>query len=124
MLEGVRILLVDDNADSRELGTMALSHLGATVVTASNAREGLAMLAAEPPDVLLCDIVMPDGDGLWLIQEVRADSRFATVPAIALTAMARDVDRDAALQAGYDAHIAKPAPPGAVPKAIARVLGR
>ena len=104
------VLVVDDDADSRDVAARMLEATGVEVLTASGAREGLALLRSRRPDVLVADIGMPDMDGYALIQAVRqlASHEGADTPAAAMTALARDEDRQRALEAGYQAHLAKP----------------
>lgn len=111
-LGGARILVVDDDADARELLVQLLAGWGASPVAAASAREALARAAAERPDLLISDIAMPGEDGCVLIEELRAVERglgAPPVPAVALTAFTRPEDRRRVLAAGFDAHVAKPA---------------
>jgi CheY-like chemotaxis protein len=119
-LDGVRVLLVDDEADAREMMATALETCGATVVAAASADDALSALGQSPVDVLLADIAMPDKDGYELIKEVRATrtGRIAAVPAAAVTAHAREDERQRALAAGYQMHLAKPIDPGALAQAV------
>ncbi len=113
---GVRVLVVDDDPDARELLTVLLEGCGMLVRSAASARDALAAVLAEPPDVLVSDIGMPEEDGYSLIRKIRelpSDDRRA-VPAIALTAFARTEDRQRALRAGFDRHLAKPVEPSAL----------
>jgi signal transduction histidine kinase len=112
-LTGVRILVVDDDADTMEVIAALLHHAGAEITTAASAGEALQAMDRSCPDLLLSDIAMPDQDGFALIQQVRQRSGAAggAVPAIALTAYARAEDRARALSAGFDAHITKPVVP-------------
>jgi CheY-like chemotaxis protein len=108
-LQGVRILVVDDDQSTREVLMEALGAAGARVVAADSALHAVQMLKAESADVLISDIAMPAEDGLSLIRRVRALSgRVGRIPAIALTAFARAEDTAQALEAGYQMHIAKP----------------
>jgi CheY-like chemotaxis protein len=115
-LGGISVLVVDDEADARDLLQRLLQDAGASVRTAGSAAEALAQLRAVQPDVLVSDIGMPEVDGYQLMQLVRAlpPQSGGRVPAIALTAFARDEDRARALAAGFDAHLAKPLEPGEV----------
>jgi len=106
VLRGVHVLVVDDDAAAREMVTAALEYCGAAVTTAASAVEARQRLAEESCDVLLVDIAMPGEDGYAFIRDIRA--RGLRQPAAALTAQARDVDRDQALRAGFDTHICKP----------------
>ena len=122
-LERLRILVVDDDRDARELLSRLLEEAGATVEIAASAEEALAKLAATAPNVLISDIGMPEVDGYELIRRVRAhpEELTATTPAIALTAYARKQDADAALGAGYDHHLPKPVAPADLIRAIKTV---
>jgi two-component system CheB/CheR fusion protein len=125
-LDGVRVLVVDDEADTRELVREVLTRCGAEVVTATDAREGLQALERERFDVLVSDVVMPGQDGHDLIRAVRAlpPERGGRIPALALTAYASIEDRDAALAAGFQQHAAKPVEPGDLAAAVAVLAGR
>lgn len=109
-LTGTQILLVDDEDDSREMVRFLLEKAGAIVTTASSVREALAAMLEHKPDVLVSDIGMPGEDGYKLIREIRSRpaSDGGLVPAIAVTAFARDEERRQVLLAGYHRHLAKP----------------
>ncbi|MBX3261904.1 MAG: response regulator [Labilithrix sp.] len=112
-LEGIKVLVVDDENDARDLVKVVLSDASADVLTAGSAREALALVRAQRPDVIVSDIGMPDRDGYDFIRDVRS---LATVgggktPAIALTAFARSEDRTKAMLAGYQVHVSKPIEP-------------
>jgi K+-sensing histidine kinase KdpD/ActR/RegA family two-component response regulator len=109
-LDGVRVLVVDDESDSRDVMAQALGDCGALVTLAENARDALTILERSEVDVLLADVAMPDEDGYALIRKVRASTagRIATIPAAAVTAHARDDERRLALSAGFHLHLAKP----------------
>ena len=113
VLCGRSVLVVDDEADARELVEAVLTRHGAEVRTAGSVSEALGVLGAWTPDIVLADIGMPGEDGYRLIERVRAlpDPRVAGIPAIALTAYGRADDRQRALGAGYQHHIAKPVLP-------------
>ncbi|AOD15268.1 two-component system sensor protein [Xanthomonas fragariae] len=116
-LDGVRLLLVDDDQDSREAVMHFLMLAGAQVQAASSVDAAEQYLAAAPFDVLLSDIAMPLRDGYDLIRAVRSGRADLPrhIPAIALTAYVREEDRDRAVVAGFDAHMGKPVePPGLV----------
>ena len=123
-LDGVRILVVDDEADARSLLTIILQQYGAEVKTAGSTLEGLEALKEWRPEVLVSDIGMPDRDGYELIREVRAlgSAQGGDLPAIALTAYARSEDRLKALKAGFQAHIAKPIEPEELVTTIAILI--
>jgi len=120
-LSGIRVLLVDDEADVRELMLTALERAGATVTAVESARNALDVLNRADVDVLLADIAMPGQDGYDLIKAVRAlpAARAAHVPAAAVTACARDDERQRALAAGFQMHVAKPLEPAALVQAVA-----
>ncbi|HUF93688.1 MAG TPA: ATP-binding protein [Candidatus Limnocylindria bacterium] len=125
-LGGIRVLVVDDERDARELVHAVLVRCGAEVTTAGSAAEALASLQRAPHDVLLSDIAMPGEDGYQLIRRVRAlhDAPRAGIPAAALTAYARLEDRDAALAAGYQMHVAKPVEPAVLARVVQTLSGR
>ena len=109
LVDGVRVLVVDDDPDTRELLTDVLGSLGAKVTAVDSAQQALQRLVAQGADVIVSDIAMPDEDGLSLIRRVRAlPEPLAQVPAIALTAFARADDRARAIEAGYQLHLTKP----------------
>jgi PAS domain S-box-containing protein len=109
-LAGTRILVVEDDADAREMVAYLLRQRHAEVLTSASVAEALAAFDRQPPDVLLSDIEMPNRDGFALIRAVRAKAPDAggDVPAAALTAYSRPEDRAASMLAGYDAHLSKP----------------
>ncbi|HEY0376757.1 MAG TPA: ATP-binding protein [Pyrinomonadaceae bacterium] len=122
-LDGIRVLVVDDERDARELLTTVLTQSGAEVVDASGAGEALDKLRQAKPDLLVSDIEMADEDGYSLIRKVRAleEGRGRRIPAIALTAHARSSDRLRALSEGYQMHIPKPVEPAELVLAIANL---
>ena len=120
-LSGLRVLVVDDDRDARELLQVALQQYGAEVRTASSADEAMDHLAAETPDVLVSDIEMPDVSGYELIRRLRQSERpeLRRLPAVALTAYARTEDRLKALLAGFQTHVPKPVEPAELVTVIA-----
>ena len=125
-LEGIRVLVLDDEADMRELLRTILAQCGAEITVVTTAREALEALEQAPFDVLVSDILMPEENGYDLIRKVRAldVERGGRIPALALTAYARIEDREAALSAGYQQHAAKPIEPVALAAAVATLAGR
>jgi CheY-like chemotaxis protein len=123
-LDGVSVLVVDDDAESRELVTAALESSGATVITAGSAAAALDVISTRRADVLLADIAMPGEDGYSLIRKIREREAagMAALPAAALTSLARDEDRQHALQAGFQLHLAKPMDSHALIEAVAILL--
>jgi PAS domain S-box-containing protein len=109
-LDGLKVLVVDDEADTRELLKVGISQCGAEVTTAASAREALEVIVKDRPEILISDIGMPDEDGYELIKKVRAlpAESGGAIPAIALTAYARTEDRMRVLRAGYQMHVPKP----------------
>jgi PAS domain S-box-containing protein len=124
-LEQVHVLVVDDDAETREVMALALGREGALVTTAPSVAEAVAAVERDWPDVLLSDIGMPGEDGYDLIRKVRGleARRGRHLLAIALTAYAAADDRRRALEAGYEAHLAKPVPAAEVAPLIAGLLG-
>ncbi len=112
-LDGICILVVDDEADAREFIATTLSQAGAEVITASNAKQAFELLQHQQPDVLISDIGMPGEDGYTFIRKVRKldISQGGKIPAIALTAYAKVEDSLQAIQAGFQKHIPKPVHP-------------
>lgn len=125
-LDGVAVLVVDDEPDARELVSRVLSDCGADVRTAGSAAEARAMLMAAKPAVLVSDIGMPGEDGHALIRQIRKDEGGTGpgIPAIALTAYARSEDRQRAILSGYQMHIAKPVEPAELIAMVASLAGR
>jgi PAS domain S-box-containing protein len=112
-LDGLRLLVVDDEEDTREMLVTLLEGCGARVRAASSVAEALRLLSAERPDVLLSDIGMPGEDGYALIERLRAlpSEAGGDLPAVALTAYARSEDRTRALLSGFSTHVPKPVEP-------------
>jgi signal transduction histidine kinase/CheY-like chemotaxis protein len=122
-LAGVRVLVVDDDADARDLITAVLGQSGAEVVTAASTVEALDALARARPHVLVSDLSMPGDDGYALLRRVRelGLDHERRMPAVALTAFARAEDRARALAAGYAVHVSKPVEPAALVEVVARL---
>jgi CheY-like chemotaxis protein len=119
-LEGIRVVHVDDDPDSLEIVRMMLEKAGAIVRSIDNAREALALVQSERPDVVLCDIAMPTHDGYWLlkkVRELRSEEGGGTALA-ALTAHASAATRDQVLAAGFQLHLTKPADPSVLATAV------
>ncbi|PYM19871.1 MAG: hypothetical protein DMD81_02925 [Candidatus Rokuibacteriota bacterium] len=118
-LGGVRLVVVDDDDDTRTLLAIALRDHGAEVRTAASAHEAIAAVVAMPADVLISDISMPDEDGYALIGKLRAGNDAPSrIPAIALTALARVEDQERALAAGFQRYLAKPVDPAEIARII------
>ncbi|MGE5360797.1 MAG: PAS domain S-box protein, partial [Bacteroidales bacterium] len=124
-LRDVRILVVDDEADTREVVSMTLKQYGASVATASRVSDAMAMFEEFAPDAVVADIGMPGEDGYSLVKRIRARPREGrTIPVIALTAYARPQDRQFALDAGFSEHLAKPVEPSELAWAVVSLLRR
>ena len=124
-LAGLRVLIVDNEADARALMRAVLEGCGATVDEAETVAEALALLQTQRPDVLLSDIAMPGEDGYSLIRKVRSlDGPARMLPAAAFTAYATATDRARALLAGFQAHIPKPVEPSELAVVVAALAGR
>ncbi|HET7339850.1 MAG TPA: PAS domain S-box protein [Methylomirabilota bacterium] len=125
-LAGVRVLVVDDQPDERQLFAVVLEEYDASVQTAGSLGEALKTLAGWRPDVLVTDIAMPDQDGYELLRAVRAlgPQHGGDVPAVAVTAHARVEDRDRALAAGFQLYVSKPIEPDRLVELVARLSGR
>ncbi|MEH2290703.1 PAS domain-containing hybrid sensor histidine kinase/response regulator [Nostoc sp.] len=123
VLNGLQILVVDDNADTRELITFVLEESGAQVTAVGSVSEALEALRQFKPDVLISDIGMPDEDGYSLIRKVRAQEaeQEKKILAVALTAFARDEEHKLALQAGFQVHVSKPIEPEELVKVVANL---
>jgi signal transduction histidine kinase/DNA-binding response OmpR family regulator len=126
LLAGVKVLVVDDEPDSRDLLMTILTKCGSDVRCSDSAADAMRALSQWHPDLLVSDIGMPNEDGYSLIRRVRNLDSDETrqIPAVALTAYASDEDRLQALSAGYQMHVAKPIEPASFVTSIAAVLGR
>jgi PAS domain S-box-containing protein len=125
-LLGTKVLVVDDDADARELLRSILAQSGASVRTAGSAAEALQQFDARQPDVLVSDIGMPGKDGYDLIRNIRSRSSETGghVPALALTAFARSDDRRRAIGAGFHMHLAKPVEPAELVTVVSSLANR
>jgi CheY-like chemotaxis protein len=122
---GIRVLVVDDDEDARDLVAYALTADGMELRGAASAAEALRVLETYAPHVIVSDIGMPVEDGYSLIRRIRTlpSKDKSSVPAIALTAFARNEDRTRALVEGFNLHMAKPVEPSALSKAIVELAG-
>jgi CheY-like chemotaxis protein len=124
-LSGVRVLVVEDDADSRFLLKRIITAMGASTAETASAAEALDALEAFDPHVLISDLGMPGRDGFHLIRDVRGRGySFQKLPAVALTAFARTEDRRRALLAGFQVHLSKPVDPWELGAVIASLVGR
>jgi PAS domain S-box-containing protein len=125
LLSGLRVLVVDDESDAREVVSRALKECGASTAAVGSAREALELITDFKPDVLVSDIRMPGEDGYTLIRRIRAlDSDAGGLPAIALTGLAHPEDRRRALTAGYQSFVPKPVEVDELAAVIRRVSGK
>ena len=125
-LRGLSVVVVDDDADTRDLVQLVLRQRGAEVLTAGSVEEALSVIRSRRPDILLSDIAMPGADGYELIRRVRALSpaQGGQIKAAALTAYARTEDRLRALWAGFQTHVPKPIQPNELAAVVASLAGR
>jgi len=125
-LSGLKVLVVDDEPDARELIRRVLAECQADVVTAADAATALKLVGDERPNVIVSDIGMPHVDGFELLKRIRAlgPERGGAAPAIALTAFARLEDRTRVLHAGFLVHVSKPVEPSELVAMVATVAGR
>ncbi|MBE9198788.1 MULTISPECIES: PAS domain S-box protein [unclassified Nodularia (in: cyanobacteria)] len=125
-LEGIKILVVDDDLDSRDFICFVLEEEGAEVISVSSAIEALQTLPDSKADVLLSDIGMPEMDGYMLMRQVRTwtSEQGGKTPAIALTAYAGEYNQQQAMSAGFQMHVTKPAEPSQLVAAVARLAGK
>ena len=124
VLDGLRVMLVDDEADTRELMGAVLEQCGAVVKSCGSAAEALDALEAWGPDLLVSDIGMPQEDGYSLIGKVRQLRKAERLPAVALTAYATNEDRARALSAGFQRHLVKPVEPDKLIAALVNIAER
>jgi CheY-like chemotaxis protein len=127
-LAGLRILIVEDEADSRDLLGAVLSRCGAETIMVTSCKGAIAVLrdSTPPPDVVVSDLGMPDQDGYDLIRQLRAleAEKGGRVPAVAVTGYANPGDRQRALTAGFTGYVAKPFDPRVIANAIALAANR
>jgi len=121
-LEGLSILVVDDDPDALELMRMFLRPTGATVREARDGFEALLQAQRHPPDVVFCDLRMPRLDGHGLIGRFQKDERLSAVPIVATTALGDDSDVTHTCLAGFAGHLVKPIMPEMVDAVLARIL--
>ncbi|MBD1845887.1 response regulator [Cyanobacteria bacterium FACHB-63] len=122
-LQQINIFVVDDDPDTRDLLRFMLEDEGANVTVATNAKEALSLLEKELPTILVSDVAMPEMDGFQLIGLVRELPRGAELPAIALTAYAREEDRLQAINAGFNDYLTKPIDPIELMRVIQQYCG-
>jgi len=123
LLQGVRVLVVDDNHEHLEMLSLVLRQAGAQVQTATSAQEALETFQAGPPDVLLSDLLMLEASGFVLIRRVRSMPQGQAVPAIAVSGLPWETYRQKALEAGFSEWLSKPAADSVI-AVVARLTGR
>jgi CheY-like chemotaxis protein len=123
-LRSTHVLVVDDDDDTRNFIVFLLEQAGASVVSATSAQAALEALKQSQPQVLISDIGMPEMDGYMLMRQIRAlpTEEGGQIPAIALTAYARESDQEQALAAGFQRHVPKPVQPAALIQALVGLL--
>ena len=125
LLDGLRVLVVEDEVDTRDLMKILLEQCGAKVAavsSAAQAKQAIADLEPDEPDIMISDIAMPEEDGYQLMRQLRSQGK--QMPAIALTAYARDSDVQTAIAAGFQHHLSKPIEPDALIALVAELVGR
>ena len=122
VVRGLKIILIDDSEDIVSMMATLLGKLGANVTAAQSSQEALKILEQLIPDVIVSDLEMPGEDGIEFIHKVRIQPKLRHVPAIALTAHAREEDAERALESGYQLHLAKPVHTSELVNAIKRVM--
>lgn len=126
-LDGLQVLVVEDEADAREMVALALQQCGAEIIAAASAEEALAMFNQQYPDVMVSDISMPEEDGYTLMRQIRdrqLEMGKPPLPAIALTAYATEKDQQQATNAGFQMHLSKPIDPTRVAEAVLSLANR
>jgi CheY-like chemotaxis protein len=125
-LVGLTVVVVDDDPDALEVFQASLMACGATVATARTAAEALQLVSTRRPHVVLSDIAMAEGDGYWLVREIRAltDETLNRLPVVAATAFGQEHSRDRVLSAGFVEHLQKPIDPEVLCRTVARAAGR
>ncbi|MEA5452665.1 PAS domain S-box protein [Leptolyngbya sp. CCNP1308] len=123
-LQNIHVLIVEDDADSRDLITTTLQQLGAQVTALPSAAAAITALSQMKPDILISDIGMPGMDGYMLMQQIRAVTRTQQIPAIALTSYTSEIDQQKVLAAGFQKHLPKPMESAQLVEAIATLVQR
>lgn len=125
-LKGLRLLVVDNNCDSREILTLTFNMEGAEVIAVSSVKEGLEVMAACKPNILLSEVILPKEDGYSLVKRIRSlkPEQGSRIPAIAVTVAAGEADRTRALTAGFNAHVSKPVDLDKLVEIVVMLAGR
>jgi CheY-like chemotaxis protein len=123
-LNGIRVLVIDDQSFARDLLTAIFRRADAEVHSANSVREALEEFHAMSPDVVICDLAMPDEDGFAFVRAIRALPAAQTIPVIAVTAFGRPEDRRRALASGFDEYLKKPVEPFELAATVLRLAKR
>ena len=125
-LKGLKVMLVEDEFDTREIVAEGLEQSGATVLLAASGPEALRVLARQTPDVLISDIGMPEMDGYELLAKIRSECplNLRAIPAVALTAFATEQERERSFEAGYQIHLVKPVAISELVRTVASIVKR
>jgi len=125
-LKGLKVMLVEDEFDTREMVAVGLEQSGATVLLAASGREALRVLARQTPDVLISDIGMPEMDGYELLEKIRSEypPNMRPIPAVALTAFATEQEKERSFEAGYQVHLVKPVTISELVRTVASIAKR
>ena len=123
-LVGVHALIIDDDPEARDLVATVLRYCGALVVVAADAREGLGRLAQLLPDIIVCDLAMPEHDGYWFVRSLRElpRERGGNLPVVAITAHGALHGPDRTLPAGFQAYLRKPLDPWALCRVVSELV--
>lgn len=121
LLEGTTILIVEDDADTRELLRFYLEPTRATVVEAADGYEALALVASHPPDMILCDLGLPRLDGISFVERLSRDEGLCRIPVVAITGRGERGDVAEALATGFSGHMLKPVTRSAILSEVRRV---
>jgi two-component system cell cycle response regulator DivK len=118
----IKVLVADDDPDSRELSREVLQSEDCQVLEAADGKEALESIRLNRPDVVLLDVQMPEMDGFSVLQQLRRDPSMAALPVAAVTSYAMHGDRERALGAGFDDYISKPIHPASLRKSVEKLL--
>lgn len=121
-LSGIRILVIEDHEDTREALCRSMVGLGADVAVAENGQTGIKEAMRTRPNLVLCDLLMPDVDGFGFIRRLHASDDLCNVPVIAISALGTDADLKRTWEAGFSGHLVKPLDPSALEAQLRRIF--
>jgi CheY-like chemotaxis protein len=121
-LTGLYVLVVDDDPDSLDILATFLRYAGALVSLASSGDHALRALGHSTPDLVICDLAMPNGSGWWLVEQLKSDDRTRSIPTVAVTAYSNAFHEPQTRKAGFDAYLTKPLDPVALCRAVASLV--